>query len=90
MLIFPVFGMGQKLHQRLSNAQFRFASTYGQLSTSVAGPFRATSGLVLRSKLDTGPGCVKTRLGKGGAELFPQLPSPETSCQYSRLSHRRN
>src|SRR5476651_806048 len=36
------------------------------------------------------PGCVKTRLGEGCAELFSQLPSSERSCQYNRLPHRRN
>jgi hypothetical protein len=36
------------------------------------------------------PGCVKTRLGEGCAELFSQLPSPERSCQYNRLPYRRN
>src|SRR5258707_9651796 len=38
----------------------------------------------------SGPGCVKTRLGEGCAELFSQLPSSERSCQYNRLPHRRN
>src|SRR5450759_1211425 len=37
-----------------------------------------------------GPGCVKTRLSKRGAELFSQLPSSERGCQYNRLLHRRN
>src|SRR5471032_1929038 len=37
-----------------------------------------------------GPGCVKTRLGEGCAELFSQLASSERSCQYNRLPHRRN
>src|SRR5450631_1298959 len=36
------------------------------------------------------PGCVKTRLGEGCAELFSQLPSTERSCQYNRLPYRRN
>jgi hypothetical protein len=36
------------------------------------------------------PGCVKTCLGEGCAELFSQLPSSERSCQYNRLPHRRN
>src|SRR5471030_3171217 len=35
-------------------------------------------------------GCVKTRSGKGGAELFSQLPSSERSCQHNRPLHRRN
>ena len=30
-----------------------------------------------------GPGCVKTRSGKGGVELFSQLPSSESSCQHN-------
>src|SRR6266404_9740569 len=29
-----------------------------------------------------GPGRVKTRSGKGGAESFSQLPSSESSCQH--------
>jgi hypothetical protein len=29
------------------------------------------------------PGCVKTRLGEGCAELFSQLPSTERRCQYN-------
>ena len=29
-----------------------------------------------------GPGCVKTRSGEGGAELFSHLPSSESSCQH--------
>src|SRR6266404_5725998 len=37
-----------------------------------------------------GPGCVKTRLGKGCAELFSQLPSSGRSWQYNRLPYRRN
>ena len=36
------------------------------------------------------PGCVKTRFGKGRAELFSQLPSCEGSCQHNRLPHRQN
>jgi len=39
---------------------------------------------------ELGLGCVKTRLGKGGAELFSQLPSSESGCQHNRLLHRRN
>src|ERR1700676_3273546 len=35
------------------------------------------------------PGCVKTRLGEGCAELFSKMPSSERSCQYNRLQHRR-
>src|SRR2546429_7911463 len=35
-------------------------------------------------------GCVKTRLGKGCAELFSQLLPSERSCQHNRLPHRRN
>src|SRR5712671_5724795 len=34
----------------------------------------------------TGPGCVKTRLSQGRAELFSQLPSPNRSCQCNRFS----
>ena len=30
----------------------------------------------------SGPGCVKTRSGKGGVELFSQLPYSESSCQH--------
>ena len=37
-----------------------------------------------------GPGCVKTCLGEGCAELFSQLPSSGRSCRYNRLPHRRN
>src|SRR6266699_1990748 len=33
-----------------------------------------------------GPGCVKTRLSQGRAELFSQLPSPNRSCQCNRFS----
>jgi len=33
-----------------------------------------------------GPGCVKTRLSQGRAELFSQLPSPSRSCQCNRFS----
>src|SRR6266404_4499635 len=32
------------------------------------------------------PGCVKTRLSQGRAELFSQLPSPNRSCQCNQLS----
>src|SRR5712691_13500255 len=32
------------------------------------------------------PGCVKTRLSQGRAELFSQLPSPNRSCQCNRFS----
>ena len=39
---------------------------------------------------ELGPGCVKTRLGKGCAELFSQLLPSERSCQHNRLPHRRN
>src|SRR5258708_2927096 len=38
----------------------------------------------LRSAFD--PGCVKTRLSQGRAELFSQLPSPNRSCQCNRFS----
>src|SRR5712671_1839823 len=34
----------------------------------------------------SGPGCVKTRLSQGRAELFSQLPSPNRSCQCNRFS----
>ena len=37
-----------------------------------------------------GPGCVKTCLREGCAELFSQLPSSGRSCRYNRLPHRRN
>src|SRR6266436_221106 len=33
----------------------------------------------------SGPGCVKTRLSQGRAELFSQLPSPNRSCQCNRF-----
>jgi len=39
---------------------------------------------VLRTAFD--PGCVKTRLSQGRAELFSQLPSPNRSCQCNRFS----
>jgi hypothetical protein len=29
------------------------------------------------------PGCVKTRLGEGRAELFSQLPTSESSYRYN-------
>src|SRR5207248_3025564 len=32
------------------------------------------------------PGCVKTRLSQGRAELFSQLPSPNRSCQCNWFS----
>src|SRR6266566_1876541 len=35
---------------------------------------------------ELGPGCVKTRLSQGRAELFSQLPSPNRSCQCNRFS----
>src|SRR6266403_5556737 len=41
---------------------------------SLVNLFTATSAV--------GPGCVKTRSGKGGAESFSQLPSSESSCQH--------
>jgi hypothetical protein len=46
--------------------------------------------LRLPISVENDPGCVKTRLGEGRAELFSQLPSSESSYQYNRLLHRRN
>src|SRR6266404_5449277 len=45
---------------------------------SLVNLFTATSAV--------GPGCVKTRLSQGRAELFSQLPSPNRSCQCNRFS----
>src|SRR4051794_38799355 len=36
------------------------------------------------------PGCVKTRLSQGPAELFSQFRSPRKRCQCIRFRQRRN
>jgi len=35
---------------------------------------------------ESGPGCVKTRLSQGRAELFSQLSSRRRSCRCNRFS----
>jgi hypothetical protein len=50
-------------------------------------PIRAVAATVMSVQ---GPGCVKTFLREGCAELFSQLPSSGRSCRYNRLPHRRN
>jgi hypothetical protein len=52
------------------------------------GRFAPTADVPRESALD--PGCMKTRLSQGRAELFSQLPSPKRSRRCNRFPQRRN
>jgi hypothetical protein len=74
-------GFGKPVEEPRSSPPSPFQSWYGRSHIKL-GPYTAQDAI--------DPGCVKTRLGEGCAELFSQLPSSERSRQYNRLPYRRN
>ena len=78
------YSSGKSFHSITVSSQRKITRSQGRAPSEKS---KAASDPTGGSQLSgLAPGCVKTRLSQGRAELFSQLPSPNRSCQCNRFS----